>query len=161
MKRDREGQDRRDREAAQEDAESRKQKIEASRSQGGSRFNIRLDKEKSGQALTPQMIMAALAQYVVFPAETFGPNSSRPAEEARNDSTPTLAPQPKTGDPASSLKKGLTRAQVEVLFGPPTETHDRTQGTLVITSCTYQSATETVQADFVNGVLIQYTVSSR
>lgn len=107
------------------------------------------------------MIMEALAQYVVFSAETFGPNSSRPAEGAGSDAAGPPAPQPSVTDPAKGLKKGLTQAQVEVLFGPATETHDRTQDTLVITSCTYQSATETVQADFVNGVLIQYTVSSR
>jgi hypothetical protein len=64
-------------------------------------------------------------------------------------------------DPMKSLKKGLTRAQVEALFGPPTETHESNQGGLEMTSCTYQSATQTVKGDFVNGVLVQYTITSR
>ena len=161
LRRDRERQDRRARAAAEEDAQLRKQKIAASRTQGGSRFNVHLDKRKSSNALTPQLAMEALAPYLVFSTETFGSNSSRPAESARNDSAPPSPPQPAAADPGKGLKKGLTRAQVEVLFGPPTEAHDRTQDTLVITRCTYQSATETVQADFVNGVLVQYTVSSR
>ncbi len=162
LRRDRERQDRRDRARAQGDAESRKQSIAAGRAQGGSRFNIRFDKKRTGDALTPQVIMAALTQYVSFSPETSGPNSARPGEGARSDgAAPPPAPSPPTVDPMKSLKKGLTRAQVEALFGPPTETHDRNQDALEITSCTYQSATEKVQADFANGVLVQYTVSSR
>ncbi len=160
LRRDRERQDRRSRAAAEEDADSRKQSIAAGRGQGGSRFNIHLKKQDFGNALTPQIVMNALAQYVSFTPATYGPNSSRLAEGAgsNNDAPP---PQPPAGDPAQNLKKGLTRAQVESLFGPPTETHDRTQGGLAMTSCTYQNATQTVQADFVNGVLVQYTVSSQ
>ncbi len=80
LRRDRERQDRRDRARAEEDAESRKESIAASRTQGGSRFNIRFDKRKFGDALTPPVIMGALAQYVAFSPEPAGPNSSRPAE---------------------------------------------------------------------------------
>ena len=71
------------------------------------------------------------------------------------------AQMPLTGNPVQSLRKGLTRAQVETLFGPPTESHDQVANGLAMTTCTYQNAAQTVQADFVNGVLVQYTVSSR
>ncbi len=173
LRRDRERQDRRDRAAAEEDAAARTDRILAARRRGGSRFNIHFDKRMSSQALTPQVIMEDLAPYVGFPVETFGPNTSAPSAAARSESanpgqaqppaalqTPAPPPAP-TGDLSKSLKKGLTRAQVEALFGPPVETHDRTQDNLTITTCKYQSASETVQADFANGVLIQYTVSSR
>ncbi len=149
LRRDRERQDRRDRARAEEDADMRRQQISENRVQGGSRFNIHFDKQKSGNAVTPEMIISALSAYVSFTPEAQGGASLVPQ------------PQPVSGDPAKSLKKGLTRAQVEALFGPPTETHEKTEDGLTRTICSYQNATQTVQADFVNGVLVQYTLSSR
>lgn len=159
LRRDRERQDRRNRASAEQDADWRKQKIATGREGGGSRFNIHFKTRNSGDALSPQMVMNALAQYVSFTPETSGPNGGRFGEGARDSGA--VPPQSPSGDPTQSLKKGLTRAQVESLFGPPTETHDRTENGLVMTSCTYQNATQKVQADFVNGVLVQYTISSR
>jgi hypothetical protein len=162
LRRDRERQDRRNQARAEEDADARKQQIAMNRVGGGSRFNIHLDKQTAGGALTPQVIMDALAQYVVFPPETFGPNGSGPASGPMVHADPGGPPPPQpAADPTKSLKKGLTRAQVEALFGPPTETHESNQGGLAMTSCTYQSASQTVKGDFVNGVLVQYTISSR
>ncbi len=108
--------------------------------------------------------MQALAQYVSFAPETFGPNGSRAVETAKSDSAgppPTPVQAAVVADPGKGLRKGLTRAQVEALFGRPTETQDRTQENLQITTCTYQSATELMKADFINDVLVQYTVASR
>ncbi len=162
LRRDRERQDRRDQARAQEAADARKQQIAMNRVGGGSRFNIHLDKRTAGEALTPQIIMDALGQFVAFPPETFGPNGSAPAAPVTH-ADPGAHPSPvePAADPVKGLRKGLTRAQVEALFGPPTETHDSNQGGLAMTSCTYLSATQTVKGDFVNGVLVQYTISSR
>lgn len=156
LRRDRERRDRRNYSAAEADAQSRRQHIDSGRQQGGSRFNIHFDRTKSGDAVTPEVMMAALARYVDFPPATFGPGGGAPAQAVAQVAPPAGAPQG-----AGALRKGLTRAQVEVLFGPPTAQHESTQGGLNVTSCTYQNASEKVQADFVNGVMVQYTVSSR
>lgn len=156
LRRNRERRDNRDYSAAQADANARREHIDAGRQQGGSRFNIHFDKAKAGDAVTPQVVMAALARYVDFPPGTFASGDGAPAQTVAQ-----VAPQTGAPKDAGGLRKGLTRAQVEGLFGPPVAQHESTQGGLQITSCTYLNATEKVQADFVNGVMVQYTVSSR
>src|SRR3954453_21749910 len=155
--------DQRGRAAAEDAAEFKKQRIYTSRQQGGSRFNIRLEPRRPVDEITPQTIMAALAPYVTFPPDTFGPSEGNRSADAgaSNFPGPSTAPQPNAPDPVRSLKKGLTLEQVKDLFGQPIETHDRLQGGLKVTTCTFQSKDATVQGDFVNGVLVQYTLSSR
>ena len=55
------------------DASARKEEvISGKRLQGGSRFNLKYTGAVPVEALTPQALMAALAQYVTFPKESFG-----------------------------------------------------------------------------------------
>jgi hypothetical protein len=153
VRRDRERRDAYNHARAEDDATRRTDQIGMKRQQGGSRFNIRMDTKKMGDSLTPQVIQDALAQYVSFSGNAAGasgggyPNASGPTGQG--------------ADQASGLKKGMTREQVEAMFGPAVEAHDRTENGMSMTSCTYKSADEKVQADFVNGVLVQYSVSSR
>lgn len=163
----RERRDDRDKAAAEDAAESKKQRIDIRRQQGGSRFNIRFDKV-AAPGMTRESVMAALAPYVEFPPETFGNTDAAGARNRQPVSDPkgppapvATAPSQDTSNGVQSLKKGLTRSQVEGLFGQATETHDRSQDGLRITSCTYQTKDALVKTDFVNGVLVGYTVSSR
>lgn len=156
----RERRDRQDREMAEQAAEAKKQVVMAKRLQGGSRFNLRLDVKNSGGSITPQMVMTMLAAYVTFPPEAFGGSTGPRLSEAvrseavRNDATPPNGAM-------SGLHKGLTREQVEAMFGPPSETRESNQNGLAVVSCTYKANDSTVTAAFVNGVLVQYTVASR
>ena len=153
VRRDRERRDAYNQARAQDDAARRTDQIGMKRQQGGSRFNIRMNTKAMGDSLTPQVIQDALAQYVSFSGNAAGasgggyPNAGGPAGPG--------------ADQAAGLKKGMTREQVEAMFGPAVEAHDRTENGMSMTSCTYKSADEKVQADFVNGVLVQYSVSSR
>jgi hypothetical protein len=153
VRRDRERRDAYNHARAEDDAARRTDQVGMKRQQGGSRFNIRMDTKKMGDSLTPQVIQDALAQYVSFSGNAAGasgggyPNAGGPAGPG--------------ADQVSGLKKGMTREQVEAMFGPAVEAHDRTENGMSMTSCTYKSADEKVQADFVNGVLVQYSVSSR
>jgi hypothetical protein len=155
----RERRDRIDNARAQDDAERRTGQVAMKRQQGGSRFNIKLDARGMGDSLTPQVIQNALAEYVSFSGDAVG--------GAPVGGVPSGAPglgvrvADNGADPAQSLKKGMTREQVEALYGPAVEAHDRTENGMSMTSCTYKSKEERVQADFVNGVLVQYSVSSR
>ena len=72
-----------------------------------------------------------------------------------------VRPSDQGADPAQGLKKGMSREQVEAMFGKAVEAHDHSESGLTITSCTFMGKDEKVQADFVNGVLVQYSVSSR
>ena len=156
--------DRRDayeRARAEDDAARRAQQVAIKRQQGGSRFNIRIDARKMGDSLTPQVVMDALAAYVNFQGDAVGGDAGgRPADAPAG--APRLAVRPPDqADPAPALKKGMSQEQVEAMYGKAVETHDRTEGGMTITSCTFIGKDEKVQADFVNGVLVQYSVSSR
>jgi hypothetical protein len=158
--------DRRDayeRARAEDDAARRAQEVAIKRQQGGSRFNIRVDARKMGDSLTPQVVMDALAAYVSFQGNAAGGDAGgRPAGAAPGGGAPGLAVHPSDqGDPAQGLKKGMSQEQVEAMYGKAVEAHDHTEGGLTITSCTFLGKDEKVQADFVNGVLVQYSVSSR
>ncbi|WP_433968259.1 hypothetical protein [Tunturiibacter gelidiferens] len=131
------------------------------RQQGGSRFNIKLDARGMGDSLTPQVIQNALAEYVSFPGNTVGAAGAAPAGDAPGVPGLAVRPADNGSDPAQSLKKGMSREQVETQYGLAVEAHDRTENGMSMTSCTYKSKDEKVQADFVNGVLVQYSVSSR
>ena len=160
VRRDRERQDRREKAAASESADERKQQVSSNRARGGSRFNIHLGKSAGNEVPTPQVIMSALAQYVYFPADAFGHDESQPAQTASSPASAVPPPQNSAPQPME-LKKGLTKAQVEALFGPPIESHDDTQDGLTKTTCTYQNAKEILKAEFVSGVLVQYSTTSR
>jgi hypothetical protein len=153
VRRDRERRDAYNRAMAENDAARRTQQIDMKRQQGGSRFNVRMNTKAMGDSLTPQVIQDALAQYVSFSGAATGGSGGAPPNAG--------GPVDQGADRAAGLKKGMTREQVEAMFGPAVEAHDRTENGMSMTSCTYKSADEKVQADFVNGVLVQYTVSSR
>jgi hypothetical protein len=106
--------------------------------------------------------MDALAAYVNFQGDAAGGDAGgRPADVAPGDAPGLAVRPPEQGDPAQGLKKGMSREQVEAMFGKPVESHDHTESGLTITSCTFIGKDEKVQADFVNGVLVQYSMSSR
>jgi hypothetical protein len=159
----RERRDDRDRNRAMEAAEAKKDRIDSRRAQGGSRFNIRLDTRKSVELITPQFIMSTLAQYVDFPPAAFGEPQGAPASEPlRSDGEqPPPPPAPPGAELSHNLRKGMTREQVEKIFGPPVETNEHQQGGLKVVTCSYQGKDAAVQADFINGVLVQYSVASR
>jgi hypothetical protein len=163
VRRDRERRDAYNHARAEDDATRRTDQIGMKRQQGGSRFNIRMDTKKMGDSLTPQVIQDALAQYVSFSGNAAGgPAGGHPnANGSAGDPGLATRPADQGADQPSGLKKGMTREQVEAMFGPAVEAHDRTENGMSMTSCTYKSADEKVQADFVNGVLVQYSVSSR
>jgi hypothetical protein len=164
----RERRDNRDRAAAEQAADSKRQTIDNRRAQGGSRFNIRLDRQ-SGTPVTPEYIMSVLSKYVAFPPDMGAPAGEttrldavpRSGNEQPAAGGPAPPPPASSADPAASLRKGLTRDQVEALFGPAVEAHDSEQNGLKMTVCSYRTGTSDIRANFVNGVLVQYTVSSR
>ena len=158
---DRERRDAYNRSRAEDDAAMRTQRVALKRQQGGSRFNIHVDAKKMGDSLTPQVIESALAQYVAFSGDAS--EAGAPAGSAQRG-TPALVertPADQGGvDPAQGLRKGMTRAQVEALYGPATETNDHSEGGLTITTCVFKAQDVRVQADFVNGVMIRFLLSS-
>jgi hypothetical protein len=150
-----------DRERRDDDAAIRTQAVAVKRQQGGSRFNIRLDAKKMGDSLTPQVIQNALAQYVAFPGDASGAGGAPVPTPTGAPALVERSPVERGGDPAQGgLRKGMTREQVEALYGPAAEANDHTDGGLTITTCVFKAKDVRVQADFVNGVMIRFLLSS-
>jgi hypothetical protein len=106
---------------------------------GGSRFNIKYDHDVPASAMTPDAVMAALASYVDFSPVPAGNVASTPG----------------------SLKKGMSIDEVDAVMGRPESISSRAEGTLTVSTSTYRTPTSKVTAEFVEGVLIRYTVVSQ
>ena len=147
--------ERRERENRRIDAERvraeeiKKERIAVERLKGGSRFNLRYSGSVPS-GIRPEEIMAALADYV-----DFAPAGSTPAV--------TSKPATSTGNDAADLlpRKGMTRADAERAFGNPRERSDRREGTLLVSTLIFDSGDRRITAEFVEDVLIRFTIASR
>ena len=139
--------DRRDREnrriAAERErqSEAKRIRIAEQRLRGGSRFNLRYD-DRVPEGIRPQDVIAALGEFVDFGGGV------------------STEPPPPTGDIAM-LRKGMMRAEAERAFGRPTETSKKTEGTLTLTTLIFSIDDQRLTADFVEDVLVRYTISSK
>ena len=141
LRRDRERQDSRARAIAVEANEIKQQRIASKRLEGGSRFNIKFENTVPAEAVTPEMVRRALAEYVSFDAM---PRQSR-----------------SNGASGVSIEKGMTRAQVEGRLGPADKATTKDHDGLKRTVCVYTSGESMVEAEFVNDVLVRFTIASR
>jgi hypothetical protein len=110
---------------------------------GGSRFNLRYERDVPASAMTPDAVMAALADYVDF--------SGAPVAVV------AAAPAPGQGD----LKKGMSVDEVDAILGRPESIAQRAEGTLTVSTSTYRSRDRKVTAEFVEGVMIRFSVVSQ
>jgi hypothetical protein len=89
--------------------------------------------------------MAALAEYVDF-GGSLAPRGA-------------VAP-PSAGD-LTLLRKGLSRAETTRLFGAPASSSERREGGLLVTTLVFNIGDQRATADYVDDVLIRYTIMSR
>jgi hypothetical protein len=158
LKREREREDARNRSAVAEAEEHRKENVRQRRLEGGSRFNIRYQDQLPSSALIPDAVMSALAQYV-----NFGDLRQQVAPATQGDSTSSTVPWhfPNTPLPQPGLpRKGLLLQEADALLGTPVETAERKEGTLKVQSREYATPSGRITAEFVEGVLIRYTITS-
>lgn len=152
LKAAREREDARNRAAVAEAEETRKANIRQRRLQGGSRFNIRYRNGVPPSALTPDAVKAALATYVDFSEPRTEPTPIPGA------GAPIAAPAP---SPSGLPRKGMLSGEVDKLLGSPARSSERAEGKLRVTTRVYSTDAGEVSAEFVEGVLIRYQVTSR
>lgn len=126
--------------------EERQQRIFELAQHAGSRFNIRYPKGVQLELLTPDAVMAALAKYVDFNP----PNTPAAAQPA---STPAPGP--------GGLHKGMLQDDVDAMLGRPVEVHRGKEGSLDVSTSSYEQEGNTIDATFVEGVLVRYTIRSK
>ena len=147
--------DRRERENRRINAErarleaEKRDRVADQRLRSGSRFNLRWH-DRVPPRVQPDDIMRALAEYVDFRGMDRDSRDSRgPAIDTRQ--APDL----------SRLRKGLLRDDVEQMLGRPVETSDKREGGVVTRVEVFEAGDERVRAEFVEDVLVRYTISSR
>jgi hypothetical protein len=59
------------------------------------------------------------------------------------------------------LRKGMTRAEAERAFGTPVESSQRRDGGLSMTMLVFDVGEQRIAADFVEDVLVKYTITSK
>jgi hypothetical protein len=139
----------RERENARADAEAKQAQsvmeanLRAKRAESGSRFNVRYRNGIPGDALTPDGLMRALAQYVDFGT------ASGVASSGSDGSAKAHA----------SLRKGLLLDEVETLLGPAAMATETKEGTLTVLKRTYRKDGQQISASFVNEVLIDFAIT--
>jgi hypothetical protein len=155
--RQRERNDARNRAIAEQAAAIKRDQVNDDRARGGSRFNLKYS-PKVPADITPQDVMTALHQYVDFHPQAV---CAAPSDQG---SYPAEAPPPPppadngNGDPINSLQKGMAEAQVRALLGEPTASSVVDQGGLQIHTESFVHGNSFVTAQFVNDVLVKYSI---
>ncbi len=123
-------------------AEERKRALVAERRlQGGSRFNVRFAGNVPA-TLNPNDIMSALGEFVDFSPVPQGGNEAQ-------------------GGADGLPRKGMLRIDAERQFGRPVSVSERREGTLRVVTVVFTRGDSRITADFVEDVMIRYTVASR
>jgi hypothetical protein len=147
LRRDRQREDARNQAEAAQAQQTKEANIRQRRLEGGSRFNVRYKPVVPPEALTPDGLMQALAEYLDF---------SSLAGESAPGPAPRAAPAPGP----DGLRKGLTADEVDALLGRPDAIARRTEGSLTVSTSTYRTRDRAITAEFVEGVLVRFTITS-
>ncbi len=126
--------------------ENKRREIQEKAMQAGSRFNLWFPNNYLKESVpTPQEIKDMLAEYVDF--------GSAPISMSQPQPTPTTnLPQ---------LKRGMTPEQVYAIVGRPVDFRDASEGQLSIHTERFYTKTESIEVDFVEGVVIRFRIASR
>ena len=151
LRRDRE-RDERENRAESEQAEAlEKQRLGDKALMAGSRFNIRYPDGVPSSALTPEAVMDVLERYVDFRAPEVGVAALEARDGGRGAGRGDDGPR--------GLRKGATMDEVAGLYGAPVETRQRTDAGWNVTTAKYRKGSQRVDATFIEGVLVRYTLS--
>lgn len=136
----------------------------------GSRFNLRFDRSVPSEALTPRGLMNMLEKYVDFSRTALDAAYQRQRQSIAEAEVDDPVPNPAEDaiEPASAgeimrvLRKGLAWADVRDLLGPPSREDFLKDGTMDVRKCRFeQTSLGIIEGDFVEDILIRYTISSR
>jgi hypothetical protein len=159
LRRQRERDDQRNKALAEQAAQVKRIQVDDDRMKGGSRFNLKYD-GKVPPNTTPQDVIAALSQFVSFPPGMTGGAPAGGAQAAAGSIAPAAAATTANAAPAviNGLQKGMHQDQVRALLGNPTGEADTDHDGLQVHSETYMQGNSFIHAEFVNGVLVRYSV---
>jgi hypothetical protein len=119
----------------------------------GARFNLIFPGGVPSRALAPEYIMTALKPWIDFDQDRLFPPVSQ-KQAARTPEPPPSLPEQTAH--ASELRKGLTEAELQHLFGDPVKREPGVEGDLHVEILTFKKDETTVEATMVEGVLVRF-----
>jgi len=146
--------DRRERENRRIDAEKaraedrKRERIAEQRLRGGSRFNLRYA-DVVPPGTRPADVMAVLAEYVDFDYPASPPLAD--VRDARSDVRPV----------SDMPRKGMARSEAERLYGLPIDVSERREGSVTVQILVFVTGDQRITAEFVEDVLVRYTITPR
>jgi hypothetical protein len=140
---------------------ARESSIRAKRAESGSRFNVRYRQGMPPEALTPDGVMRALAQYAEFAgahavAATSAPDGAAPAASLAPAASAASAATAASG--VAGLRKGQSLKDVETILGPAAAAAEVKDGSMTVQKRTYRHDGLEITASFVAGVLIDFAI---
>jgi hypothetical protein len=129
--------------------------IRQRRSESGSRFNLRYRPVVPPEAMTPDGVMRALAEYVDF-TPTLAAAAGRPGLHGEGDRR-----EPAAAAGPDGLRKGMLAEEVDAALGRPESIGNRMEGSLRVSTSVYLTRDRRIEVEFVEGVVIKFSVSSR
>ena len=156
LRRRRDAEDERRREEAETKTRANAELIADRRLTSGSRFNLRFPAKLTADQLRPEVLVRALSDYVTCPWLATTPPTARPDTGRQASVAPHAASAPNP-----SLKKGMTLQEVERLLGQPRRKSEKLEGSLKLQVLTYETVSDVIEAQFLDGVLVKYSVSSK
>ena len=143
---------------AKQQAETR---VQEQRKGGGSRFNVRYSDHVPADAKTPTGLMHALSQWVEFPPDVFGPDSP---DAQKPDAEPVPPPSTAFDENKSGgflpIHKGMTEDDVVDVLGAPTERSESEAAGMKVVKATYKQSGITVETQFVEGLLVKFSITN-
>ena len=134
----------------------------------GSRFNLRFKRRVPSHVLTTEGFQAAFAEYIEFSPkavaaarkrkETEKEENERETQYANGDSDESTTPA--DAQAVAGLKKGLLVDDVFELLGKPRNPKEWNEGRLLVKGYTFHSTLGFVRTEFIEDVLVRYTLSS-
>jgi hypothetical protein len=156
----REREDQRNRASTVAASEEKKQRIAEQRLHGGSRFNIRYQNGVP-PGVTPGGIIAALQEYVDFPFADRASTATRTTITGAPAASRLVEPDRGAAVSLTTLRKGMTLDEVRSALGAPEKSTDVMEGRIKVTTATFSRGDQRVEAQFVDGVLVKYSISSK
>jgi hypothetical protein len=151
LRKDRQRADDANRTRAEQAKQIKEANIRQRRLEGGSRFNLRFRPAVPDEAMTPDGVMRALAEYLDF-SPVLAAARGRPGLYGEGEG--------RRGEPGA-LRKGLTVEEVDEILGRPETIGQRMEGSLRVSTSVYRERDRVIEAEFVEGVLIRFTVRSQ
>ena len=127
---------------AEQAREIKRQRIAEKRAKAGSRIHLRFDRKLNSDDLDIELILDQLASF-----------ASMQGEITNQELTST--------NDQKGIQKGMSWNDANTLFGMPIHASTSNQCDLTIMTCKYEKGEELIEAKFVEGVLVSYSIASK